>query len=146
MKTANSRKKSNAGFTLLEVIVSLTIAAILGALLVSVVGTAVTGSAQLPYRLVKVYDMNQVMDNITADYISMLPQMNDDMLNVLKTRIDNNAGNYGNYTATTSWVAYSGSGATLSENIGTSGGGILKVVIAPPSGGSGVTHSALFTR
>lgn len=145
MKTFRSRKKNNAGFTLLEVIVSLTIAAILGALLVSLVGTAVTGSAQLPYRLVKVYDMNQVMDNITADYISMLPQTND-VLTVLKTRIDSKTGNYGNYTPTTSWIAYTGSGATLTEGSGTSTGGILKVVIAPPSGGSGVTHTALFTR
>jgi prepilin-type N-terminal cleavage/methylation domain-containing protein len=143
MKKAIARKKGISGFTLLEVIVSLTVAAILGALLVSVVGTAVTGSAKLPYRLVQVYDMNQVMDNITADYISMLPQTND-VLSVLKTRIDAKTGGYGNYTSSTSWIKYTGT--TPAETSGVAADGVLKVVISPPSGGSGVTHSALFTR
>jgi prepilin-type N-terminal cleavage/methylation domain-containing protein len=137
------KRKRNSGFTLLEVIISLTIAAIIGAMLISIVGTAVTGSAKLPYRLVQVYDMNQVMDNITADYISMLAQTND-VLTTLKSRIDGHSGNYGNYTSTTAWIRYTGNPPV--EASGASTDGVLKVVISPPTGGSGVTHTALFTR
>jgi hypothetical protein len=85
------------------------------------------------------------MDNITADYISMLPQTND-VLTVLKGRIDDTAtrnSRYGNCGATTSWLQYNG---TTLVTGGSAANGILKVVISPPSGGAGVTHTALFTR
>lgn len=143
MKSEHSNEKRSRGFTLLEVIVTLIVASILGAMLVAFVGKSLSGSAQLPYRMVKVYEMNQIMDNISADYTSMLAQTND-VLTVLKGRIDNNTGNYGNYTPSTSWIKYTGSPPI--ETPGVASDGILKVIISPPSGGAGLSHTGIFTR
>jgi prepilin-type N-terminal cleavage/methylation domain-containing protein len=143
-----NKKNGSRGFTLMEVIVTLVVAAILGAMLVAFTGKVVAGSAQLPFRMVKVYEMNQVMDNITADYLSMLVQTNSDVLTVLKDKIDNKKGNYGDYTSTTKWIRYNMSGTSPVEQDGASNGsdGVLKVVITPASGGGGLSHTALFTR
>ncbi len=142
MKRDRIMKNGSRGFTLLEAIITLIVASILGTILVSYMGTAMTGSAQLPYRQVKVYEMNQVMDNITADYISLLSQQND-VLTVLKGKIDGKTGNYGSYTSTTSWISYN---STPAEVAATSTEGILKVIIEPSTSGTGVKHTALFTR
>ena len=72
MKRERNMKNRSRGFTLLEVIITLIVASILGTILISYMGTVMTGSAQLPYRQVQVYEMNQVMDNITADYLSLV--------------------------------------------------------------------------
>lgn len=141
-KTAGAQ----AGFTLLEIIVSMIVASLVGAMLVSITGTAVTQSARLPQRLVSVYGLNQVMDNITADYYSMLSQTND-ILPVLKTRIDGHSGNYGNYNVTTSWIKYTtDAGGNPIEASGVQSDKILKVVITPQSGDTGLSHTMLFTR
>ncbi|HOC59830.1 MAG TPA: type II secretion system protein [Smithellaceae bacterium] len=147
MKRATiASRNPSAGFTLLEVIVTLIVASLLGTLLVSVTGTAVTQSARLPQRLVSVYGLNQVMDNITADYYSMLSQTND-ILPVLKSRIDNHSGNYGNYTATTSWIRYAADGNGNPIETGSNASDkILKVVITPENGDTGLSHTVLFTR
>lgn len=147
MKRATiASRNPSAGFTLLEVIVTLIVASLLGSLLVSITGTAVTEGSRLPYRLTQVYGLNQVMDNITADYTSMLAQTND-ILPVLKSRIDGHSGNYGNYTATTSWIRYTtdGNGNPV-ETSGVAADKILKVVITPQNGETGLTHTMLFTR
>lgn len=131
------------GFTLLEVIVTMTIAAILATMLVSITGTALTDSARLPFRQIAVYDTSQVMDQIVADYISMLPRT-DNILEELKTKVE--SGNYGTYTSSTTWIRYDTSTNPATKQTGSASDGILQVSISPPSGGTGITLTELFTR
>lgn len=56
------------GFTLLEVIVTLVVAAILGTMLVSFMGSNVIRSANPVIRVNNEYSLGQIMENITADY------------------------------------------------------------------------------
>jgi prepilin-type N-terminal cleavage/methylation domain-containing protein len=131
------------GFTLLEVIVTMTVAAILATMLVSMTGTALTGSASLPFRQIAVYDASQIMDQVIADYISMLPRT-DDVLSELKTNVD--SGHYGTYTSSTTWILYNTATNPATKQTGSSTDGILQVTISPPSGGTGISLTELFTR
>ena len=62
------RLRNNRGFTLIEAIVSLVVAGILGAMLVSFLGTGVIQSAN-PVILTRdgAY-LNEIIENMTADY------------------------------------------------------------------------------
>jgi len=62
------RMKKNGGFTLLEVIVTLIVAAILGTILVTFMGNTLTGSVQPLLRVQQANIAGHVMENITADY------------------------------------------------------------------------------
>jgi len=62
-KTAN-----HAGFTLIEVIVSLVVAAILGTMLVIFMGAKVTGSANPVILMQNGTYLNSIMENMNADY------------------------------------------------------------------------------
>ena len=63
-----NRMKKNGGFTLIEVIVTLIVAAILGTMLVTFMGSTLTGSVQPVLRVQQANTTGQVMENITADY------------------------------------------------------------------------------
>ncbi|MDD5435833.1 MAG: type II secretion system protein [Nitrospira sp.] len=85
------------GFTLIEVILTLVIAGILGAMLYSYFGTSFTASSNPVIRLNKAFKLQQIMENITADYLKNYTTN----LTTLKTNIgaestdQNNA--YGQY-------------------------------------------------
>jgi prepilin-type N-terminal cleavage/methylation domain-containing protein len=70
------------GFTLIEVIVTIIMAAILGAVFLQVMETNVTGSVEPLTGVKDVYALNQVMERVTADYRRLLPE--DDTLETLK--------------------------------------------------------------
>ncbi len=59
--------KNSKGFTLIEVIVSLLVAAILGAMLVAFMGTKVTSANPVILSQSGAY-LSSVMENMTADY------------------------------------------------------------------------------
>jgi prepilin-type N-terminal cleavage/methylation domain-containing protein len=61
-------KKHSGGFTLIEVIVSLVVASILGAMLVTFLGTGMMKSAQPVLVAQNGAYLNRIMDNMTADY------------------------------------------------------------------------------
>ncbi len=89
------------GFTLIEIIITIILAAILGAMFLQVMETNVTGSVEPLTRVKDVYALNQVMERITADYRRLLSA--DDTLETLKTTIgttgdDVASGIYGTYT------------------------------------------------
>lgn len=70
MKTlSSSAKKRERGFTLLETIVTLTIAAILGTVLVTYMGTALTRSGEPVIRSQQLYELQQVMENIKSTHL-----------------------------------------------------------------------------
>lgn len=61
-------KSRQAGFTLIEYIVGLVVAAIIAAMVYSFFGTALTQSGEPLLRLQKASNLSKVMENITADY------------------------------------------------------------------------------
>jgi len=71
MKTSLSSlsKQREKGFTLLEIIVTLTIAAILGTIMVAYMGTALTKSGEPVIRSRQLYELQQVMENIKSTYL-----------------------------------------------------------------------------
>jgi prepilin-type N-terminal cleavage/methylation domain-containing protein len=129
-------KRRNGGFTLIEVIVSLVVAGILGTFLISFLGTGVTKSS-VPVLWVKTqYELSEVMDKITADYrVAVSDEAFD--INDFKDQID---ADYTEYVTSTSFTDFSWNGANYEES-GTDGN-IMKVTL-----GKG-THAvmALFTQ
>ena len=62
-----NHKKEN-GFTLLEVIIILIVAGIIGSMLIPLMGTALKHSADPVNNIKDQLELNKVMENITADY------------------------------------------------------------------------------
>ncbi len=58
----------NTGFTLLEVTVSLIVAAILGTLLIQFMGTNLSGSSESVVNAQQGFQLREVMEQITRDY------------------------------------------------------------------------------
>lgn len=65
------RMNKNGGFTLIEVIVTLIVAAILGTMLVTFMGTTMTGSVQPLLRVQQSNTAGHVMENIITDYTKL---------------------------------------------------------------------------
>lgn len=84
-------ENKHSGFTLIEIIITLVIAAVVGAGLVQYLGTAFTKSSMPIQRLGQAFELQQVMENITEDY-----ENNPSDLTGLQTKI--NANTYGQYT------------------------------------------------
>jgi prepilin-type N-terminal cleavage/methylation domain-containing protein len=61
-------ENKQGGFTLIEIILTLVIAAVVGAGLVQYMGSAFVKSSIPIQRLRQAYELQQVMENITADY------------------------------------------------------------------------------
>jgi prepilin-type N-terminal cleavage/methylation domain-containing protein len=67
-RQTSHRSVGENGFTLIEVIVTIIFAAILGALLVEFMGTKITSSAALVASVDKEAQLKAVMEDITSDY------------------------------------------------------------------------------
>ena len=65
------RMKKNGGFTLIEVIVTLILASILGTMLVTFMGSTLTGSVQPLLRVQQANTAGHVMENIITDYTKL---------------------------------------------------------------------------
>ena len=134
------------GFTLLEVIVTLVVAAILGTMLVTFMETGITESAKTLARVKNTYDLGKVIENITADYKKMLAT-DATPLATFKTNVgatgstQNNA--YGSYQVNyNDYKTFTCSGSSCPESNG--GSSILKVTITDPSNSQTIT--ALFAQ
>jgi len=74
-------KLKSTGFTLVEVIVTLVVASIVGTMLFSILGTAMTKSSDPLFRMKKSFVLQQVMENfLTAyyedfEYLQLLPEL-----------------------------------------------------------------------
>jgi len=79
MKT--SAKLKFAGFTLVELIITLVVAAIVAVMVVTVMGTSMTKSSEPLFRMQKTFALQKVMENfMTAyfedfEYYHMLPEL-----------------------------------------------------------------------
>lgn len=85
-------KKSSLGFTLIEVIVSLVVVALLGTMVMVFMDTAVPKSAQPLLHVQNGNYLNQVMENITADYKALRAESSTP-LDTLKENINKTADN-----------------------------------------------------
>ncbi|RJP77977.1 MAG: type II secretion system protein [Desulfobacteraceae bacterium] len=88
------------GFTLLEVIITLVIAAILGSMLIQFTGTSMSRSAETVERVRNASLLVRTVERITKDYRNWLRDNPDDSFANLKNTIDSSYGS-GNITVQT---------------------------------------------
>lgn len=138
------------GFTLLEVIITMTVAAILGTILFSFMSTHVTGSVTPLIRVQNANTLTRVFENITADYNKLNSDDIDNntsvALSTLYSHID--SGNvstsnpyYGSYTIIyKGYISFDGSGNQIADSSGTNR--VLKVTLRQGD----QTITSLFTK
>ena len=115
MKPAGNLKCKPGGFTLLEVIVALIVGSILGAILLEFLGQTVHKSFE-PIKMAQgSMELTAIVEKMTADYKKRL-LLSDNPLVDFKDDIENNTGNYGDYTWSTSWIRFDGSGNEAQDN------------------------------
>jgi len=131
MKPALSKHGHPSGFSLIEIIIALLVASLLGTVLIQYMSTSLTKSAEPVIMIQKGYALNQVMESMTADYKNLLLTATDP-LTTFKNYVENgnNPGNtpyYGEaYAVQTEYIVFNGG----NEGPDTLGGNlILKVTI-----------------
>ena len=126
------------GFTLIEIIVTIVLAAIMGTIFIQFMSKSLTKSAEPLMLVQEVYSLNQIIEEITADYKDLLKADSDTALTTLKTYIEN--GNYGQYTQQTNFIAFDVSNNEIADTSGNNR--ILKAVITLDN----QSITALFTK
>ncbi|MFP4474900.1 MAG: type II secretion system protein [Desulfatibacillaceae bacterium] len=136
MKREGRRTGRQSGFTLLEVILAIIMASILGAVFVQYMGSSLAQSGRPLMRLGDRLTLEQIVENMTADYKGLMATSPTPPLATFKSRVE--SGTYGTYTLDhCGYVGFTSSGAE------TSGGDtVLKVTVS--RGDQKIT--ALFTR
>ncbi|MCU0586891.1 MAG: hypothetical protein MUF52_01940 [Syntrophobacteraceae bacterium] len=130
------------GFTLVEVIVTITMVGALGALLTSALGNGLCRGAQPLAWTRDHYAMRQVMENMTAVHQKLKNMDGDNALASLKTLIENGTlVDKSLYDAQTRYIAFD---ANRSEKSNPEGDTILKVTVSRKSDGQKVV--VLYTR
>ena len=113
MKRFPTNRTHPSGFTLLEVIITMIVAAILGAILVQFMGTSMHQSFQPVYMVQEGYELGEIMEKVNAEYKRLLLTSNDPLTELLDA-IDN--GNvlptpkFGVYTYNSWWIDFDNSG------------------------------------
>ena len=131
-------------FTLLEIIIALIVVSIVAAMMVPFLSTAVTRSADSVISAQFHAQLNQVMENITADF-KRLSATDATPLATLQTNVGAEAADmnnaYGVYHVITNHTISFPSGSSATEAADASGN-LLKVKISY----QGYTLTALFTK
>lgn len=139
------KRDAQAGFTLIEIIVALTLGAILGAILVPFLSTALTKSGMPVARLNDTLRLQTTMENITADYrnrvVSKVITLVDLQTAIGAVDSDQNNG-YGRYRVVDNDFIDFVNEAEVADTVGTPPQDTLKVTIRDPSG---VTFTTLFS-
>lgn len=139
MKCFVETKKQN-GFTLIEIILTIVLASILGSMLVSYVGTAMIRSSEPIGWLKKTLALNMTMENITNDY-----NTNQDIAALytsVGTEGDDKTNAYGTYRVDKNRYILFNAGAE--QNDTTSPCEILKVTISDTVN-TGQKFTSIFT-
>lgn len=128
---------SQQGFTLIEIIITLVVFAILSTILVTVMGTSVINSGQPVSRLQQTMTLQQTMENIRANFSAVSD------LSLLKSAIGTGQqdNDYGTYEVMDNrYIKFTGH----NEAAGVAADGILKVSIKDQ--GSGLVLTELFVE
>ncbi len=126
-----SKVSNQKGLTILEIIVTIVIAAILGTVLVQVMSTSLTQSSVPITLLQNTYSINQIIEEMTADYEELYENVNEKEYDIstLKTYIETNSPNYGTYSVDEiKYIRFNAS--NIEEDDGTGDDNILKVTIS----------------
>ena len=139
MKMIHTLNVNQKGFTLVEVIVTIVVAAILGVMFLQVMETNLTGSVGPLIRVQDTFTLNEVMEKITADYKKLTIE-DQTPLATLKSRIGNKDeevtnGNYGSYTVKyNDYILFNDDdGDSIYDEVhddGSGGNKILKVAVS----------------
>jgi len=109
MNTGQYHIMNDRGFTLLEIIITLVVAAILGTMLTQYMNTSLKRSAEPITLIQKTFSLNRIMEEMTADYHKLL-ETDSSPLTTLDTNILSNK--YGQYAAQTGFITFSGGNET----------------------------------
>lgn len=126
------------GFTLIEVIITIVVAAILAGLFVTYIGPNLIGSSVSAARAQDHYELMGIMEKINKDYVQLMKDEDPNVLDTLQSRIA--AGNYGAYTQSTKFITFDASNTEQSAE--TPGSNTLKVTITK----NDQTITSLFTK
>jgi len=146
MKTKPSLLTKNHGFTLLEVVITLIVGSILGAILVQFMGTSMKNSFE---PVLMVQDGNgvfEIMEKLNSDYkmrlmtstVNPLGDFRTDVINGMLPLVDPVIGHY---TVVTKYITFTGGVENVAPDP-SSDPDVLKVTIT--HGGQSLT--ALFTK
>jgi prepilin-type N-terminal cleavage/methylation domain-containing protein len=144
-----SNRWNQNGFSLLEIIVTLVVAALFGTLFIQYMGTSLTKSAEPLINLKATYEAGRILERMTADYRRLLIT-DTDPLATFKSWIkegndSENSPYYGAYTIQAYYFLFDGEGNEVKvedEDEDDEEKRILKVAVT--SGGK--TLTALFTN
>ena len=119
-----------AGFTLLEIVVTLIVASILGVILLEFMGTTVQKS-YVPIQMTQnSMNVNQIMERMNADYKKRLLQSADPLVDFISDvqngNDDSSLPYYGDYAVETSWILFDSNGNQIN---GDTDQRILKVKV-----------------
>lgn len=144
MKRIMLRQADSRGFTLLELVVTLTIAAILASMLLAFMGTGITGSVDPITMLREQNRNNEVMEKIVGDYKSQIKNSTLD-LSAFSGHVTETYGSRvdGIATAFVSYDDTDGDGV-YEESLCTYGDGCKNLKITLTTGVQSIT--ALFTE
>lgn len=136
-------KLDRKGFTLIEVLITLVVAALLGTILVEFMGTSLKRSAEPVIMVQEEFSLSEVMEKMTADYKRLLITDNSPLENfksfIENGNVEENVPYYGQYSIQTAYIAFQ-EGNEVADTSGKNR--ILKVVIT-----SGVQSlTALFSK
>jgi prepilin-type N-terminal cleavage/methylation domain-containing protein len=145
MKTKSRSNFKNQGFTLLEVVITLIVGSILGAILVQFMGTSMKNSFEPVIMVQDGNGVNEIMERMNADYKMRLLTSTVDPLYDFKSDVENgdvlgNVPYFGDYAWTTKYITFTNGAEDAIEDATELR--ILKVTIT--HGGQSLT--ALFTR
>ncbi|MFC1859422.1 prepilin-type N-terminal cleavage/methylation domain-containing protein [Thermodesulfobacteriota bacterium] len=143
MISENWKLGNPKGFSLIEIIVALIIASLFGTIFIQYMGSSLTKSSEPIIMVQEGFSLNQVMENITADYKKLLV-IDSNPLATFKNYVEdgNDSDNdpyYGDYSVTTDYIIFN-SGV---EETDTSGDNlVLRITISS----NNQSLTALFTK
>ncbi|MDH3392511.1 MAG: prepilin-type N-terminal cleavage/methylation domain-containing protein [Desulfobulbaceae bacterium] len=140
------KSSAQAGFTLIEIIVTLTLGAILGAMLIPFLTTALTKSGMPAAHLKETLALQTTMENITADYRNRflggtLPLV--DLQTAIGAEGTDQANDYGSYHVMENRFVDFNSEEEVADTVGTLPQNTLKLTIRDPLG---MTFTSLFCK
>lgn len=132
MKAYSMSDRDQKGFTLVEVIITILVASILGLIFIQFMGTSMTGSVEPVIRVQDAFTIEQVMEKMTADYKKLRVESSTPLA-TLQLRVS--SGNYGSYSVKhNDYILFNdGDGDGIYDEVhddGSGGNKILKVAVS----------------